>query len=226
MSKKKLSEYERTTAVQHYLQSGESQKVWAKRLGVGESTFRDWVVKYNTSGLDGLLSTDRKQYAPAIKKAAVLAYLHKEGSLTDICKRFGVKDRKSLRSWIKAYNGHDISSPQKAQERDPTMTKGRSTTLDERIHIVGYCLERNKNYADTAAHFSVSYQQVYSWVKKYEASGATALEDRRGKRKDITQMNEEEKLQAECRLLKARLKRTELENNVLKKLAAVERRGC
>lgn len=226
MSRKKLTEYERISAVQNYLQSEDSQKVWAERTGVGESTFRDWVTKYARLGLDGLLDVGKRQYAPAVKKAAVLAYLNKEGSLSDICKKFNIKDRKSLRSWIKAYNGHDISSPQKAQERDACMTKGRNTTLEERIHIVGYCLEQNKNYTDTAKQFSVSYQQVYCWVKKYEALGAAGLEDHRGKRKDAAQMNEEEKLRAECKLLVSQLKRAELENIVLKKLAAVERRGC
>lgn len=225
MSRKKLTEYERITAVQEYLRSDDSQKVWAKKIGVGESTFRDWVTKYTCLGLDGLMDTTKRRYSPALKKAAVLAYLHKEGSLAAICKKFEIKDRKSLRSWIKAYNGHETSS-QKAQERDANMTQGRSTTLEERIRIVGYCLEQNKNYAQTARQFSVSYQQIYCWVKKYEALGAAGLEDRRGKCKDIAQMSEAEKLRAEYKLLESRLKRAELENIVLKKLAAVERRGC
>ncbi|MDN8588162.1 helix-turn-helix domain-containing protein [Paenibacillus sp. 11B] len=46
------------------------------------------------------------------------------------------------------------------------MTKGRATTWQERIDIVLYCLSNGQNYTKTASHFHVSYQQVYSWVKK------------------------------------------------------------
>lgn len=42
-----------------------------------------------------------------------------------------------------------------------SMTKGRSTTLEERIEIVKYCIDNNKKYQLTAETFNVSYQQVY-----------------------------------------------------------------
>ncbi|TYP48715.1 helix-turn-helix domain-containing protein, partial [Thermosediminibacter litoriperuensis] len=48
------------------------------------------------------------------------------------------------------------------------MTKGRNTTLEERIEIVKYCLEHNRNYIETAEKYQVSYQQVRSWVIKYD----------------------------------------------------------
>ncbi|WP_396954174.1 helix-turn-helix domain-containing protein [Neobacillus niacini] len=36
-----------------------------------------------------------------------------------------------------------------------------STTWEERIQIVIYCLENGKNYQETAETYEVSYQQVY-----------------------------------------------------------------
>ena len=48
------------------------------------------------------------------------------------------------------------------------MTKGRSTTLEERIEIVGYCIANGKDYGATVEKYGVSYQQIYSWVRKYQ----------------------------------------------------------
>ena len=47
-----------------------------------------------------------KKYSKELKIKAVQAYLNGEGSLREICKKYGIKDNKSLRSWILWYNGH------------------------------------------------------------------------------------------------------------------------
>ncbi|WP_313637444.1 helix-turn-helix domain-containing protein [Paenibacillus sp.] len=36
-------------------------------------------------------------------------------------------------------------------------------------------------HTKAASHFHVSYQQVYSWVNKYEAGGEEVLQDGRGR---------------------------------------------
>lgn len=226
MSKRKLSSPERIAAVKTYLESHVTQKEFAQKLGIGESTFRDWVTKYKNEGSHGLLYTGNRRYSPETKKAAVLAYLQKEGSLADICKMYAIKDRRSLRSWLKAYNGHkEILSTNETRRLTP-MTQRKSTTLEERIEIVCYCLELSKDYAAAMQKYGVSYQQIYSWVKKYEQQGAAALVDRRGKRKAADPMDESSRLRAENKLLLARIKQAEMENLVLKKLEELERRGC
>lgn len=48
-------------------------------------------------------------------------------------------------------------------------TKGRTTTLEERIKIASFCIENGYNYQYAAKTFEVSYQQVYQWVKKFES---------------------------------------------------------
>ncbi|MCI6667340.1 MAG: helix-turn-helix domain-containing protein [Romboutsia timonensis] len=104
------------------------------------------------------------------------------------------------------------------------MTKGRKTTYNERVEIVAFCIENNYNYQLTSDKYKVSYQQVYTWVRKYKANGYESLRDNRGKRKNIDQMSETEKLNAQIRLLEAKNKQLEMENNFLKKLEEVERR--
>lgn len=104
------------------------------------------------------------------------------------------------------------------------MTKGRTTTYDERIEIVSYCIEHGNDYTAAIEKYGISYQQIYAWVRKYREKGAEGLLDRRGKRKPEAEMTEAEKLRAENRLLEARNRRLETENAVLKKLEELERR--
>lgn len=104
------------------------------------------------------------------------------------------------------------------------MTKGRKTTLEERIQIVSDCVASDLNYEQTAEKHQVSYQQVYQWVRKYKEHGVDGLIDRRGRTKPTEEMSETEKLKAENKILKAQLDRKELENLFLKKLDEIERR--
>lgn len=98
------------------------------------------------------------------------------------------------------------------------MTKGRKTTQEERAQIVAFCIEHGKDYALTVETHQVSYQQIYSWVRKYEASGVDGLVDRRGKTKPVDELTEAERLRQENRMLQAMLKDKEMEIALLKKL--------
>ena len=66
------------------------------------------------------------------------------------------------------------------------MATERKTTLEERLEIVSLALTHEKDYQKAADQYRVSYQQVYSWVRKYELEGKEGLVDRRGmKRKSV-----------------------------------------
>lgn len=103
------------------------------------------------------------------------------------------------------------------------MTKGRQTTYEERVEIVSYCIEHGNDYTAAIEKYGVSYQQIYSWVRKHREKGVEGLQDKRGKRKPEFEMTEMEKLRAENRMLEARNRRLETENAVLKKLREIER---
>lgn len=70
----------------------------------------------------------------------------------------------------------------------------RITTKDERIEIVQYCLEHDRDYKRTAEKYDVSYSQVYSWVRKHNDRGNDGLNDRRGYHKSNEEVEELEKL--------------------------------
>lgn len=195
-----------------------------KLLGVPKQTLQDWIRKYETFGIEGFLPSGNEKYSKRTKERAVNAYLNGEGSQAYICRKFKIKDRKTLRTWIKVYNSHRELRPSRGRGSDIYMTKGRNTTYEERVEIVSYCIEHGNDYVATIEKYGVSYQQIYSWVRKYNEKGAEGLVDKRGKRKLESEMTELEKLRAENRMLEARNKRLELECAVLKKLEEIEGR--
>ena len=222
MSKNNVDEI--IKAVERYKNGETSQGAEAKRLGVSKQAFQDWVRIYETYGESGFLRTENRRYSKELKLSAVQAYLNGEGSHAAICKKYGISSRTQLQNWIKMYNGHRELRPSGGRGSDIYMTKGKATTYEERLEIVSYCIEHGNDYTATIEKYGVSYQQIYSWVRKYNEKGAEGLVDKRGKRKPESEMTEVEKLRAENRLLEARNKRLETENAVLKKLEELERR--
>ena len=107
------------------------------------------------------------------------------------------------------------------------MKQGRETTQEERIAIAKDCLENGSNFGETAIKYGVSYQQVYTWAKKFKELGEAGLEDRRGKRKkDQEPRTELEAAQIEIERLKHQLYLAEMERDLLKKLDEIERRDA
>lgn len=159
-----------------------------------------------------------KKYSPELKQEAVQDYLSGNGSLRNICKKYGIKDKRQLRHWISCYNGHKEMRRPSGAKGEIYMTKGRKTTQEERAQIVAFCIEHGKDYALTVETYQVSYQQIYSWVRKYEATGVDGLVDRRGKAKPEDALTEAERLRQENRMLQAKLKDKEMEIALLKKL--------
>ena len=160
----------------------------------------------------------QKKYSAELKLQAVQDYLTGKGSLRQICRQYEIKDKRQLRNWISCYNGHKDFKERSSARGEIYMTKGRKTTQEERAQIVAFCIEHGKDYALTVETYQVSYQQIYSWVRKYEASGVEGLVDRRGKTKPEDELTEADRLRQENRMLQAKLKDKEMEIALLKKL--------
>ena len=105
------------------------------------------------------------------------------------------------------------------------MKNTRKTTQEERVRIAKECIENGNNYGEIAIKYQVSYQNVYSWVKKYQELGEAGLEDRRGQRTAQQEpRTEEERLRIENAQLKHELYLARMERDLLKKLEEIERR--
>jgi transposase-like protein len=182
-----------------------------------------WISRYQAEGPSVFLPAERNRiYSPELKLVAVEEYLAGKGSLQDICKKYRIRSDRQLRNWIKVYNRHEDF---KRQSGGSHMTKARKTTQEERVKIAKECLEAGKDYGTMALKYNVSYQQVYTWVKKYGELGEAGLEDRRGQRAAQQEpRTKEEELQAEIARLKHENYMLKMERDLLKKVKELERR--
>ncbi len=166
-----------------------------------------------------------KKYSVELKMQAVQSYQNGEGSLREICRKYGISDKHVLQDWIMWYNGHREYKERSSAKGEIYMTKGRKTTQEERAEIVAFCIEHNYDYGLTVETYNVSYQQVYAWVRKYEEGGVDKLRDNRGRTKQVEEMTEVEKLKAEMKILEAKNRQLEIENEFIKKLQELKGGG-
>ena len=204
-----------------HINDGESFQSIANSISADESSVREWCRNYEAFGTDAFSRHINAHYSKQFKESCVRYYIDGNGSLYDTCRLFKIPGTRVLRQWISLYNSHELKA---SPGGGKIMTKGRKTTLEERVAIVETCINGGMNYEKTAELFNVSYQQVYQWVHKYQEKGVDGLIDRRGKAKPVSEMTEVEKLRAENKLLRAQLERKKLENLFLKKLEEIERR--
>src|SRR5690625_3897142 len=213
---------EKIQAVLYVLEGKMPDSVVAKKYTVSHTTIQAWIRKYQLHGVEGLKeSTGPKTYSKELKMQAVEFYLNHEGNLEETCKKFDISSRSVLSRWVKHYtSGKEFKSTGGRE----AMNKGRKTTLQERIEIVQYTIANECNYHEAAKKYNVSYQQVYSWVRKYGKDGKQGLQDHRGKTLESkASLTEEEKLQHRIKELEHRNQYLEAENGLLKKLKEIER---
>lgn len=227
MYKQKFPAEIKIRIVESILDGKTTQGKAADMLGVNKATIQGWIHVYQTFGPAGFAAGKTAQiFTEKEKKAAVEEYLQGKGSLADISRKHRIRTKCTLLKWVEQYNNHiEFREPGTHGEHrsEVYMRTGRATTQKERIEMVSYCIEHGTDYALVVEKYGVSYSQIYSWVKKFKESGVQGLEDRRGKKRLVSEMSEVEQLRAENRLLKKQAERLELENIVLKKRKELER---
>ena len=182
-------------------------------------------MRYKLYGIEGFATGfGNKAYTTEFKQKCVEIYLRGEGSLREICAKNNITDQSVLRRWIKKYTANKELRDYDPKREVYMAEAKRKTTQEERIEIVKYCLEHDLDYKNTAAKFDVSYGQVYTWVRKYQADGEDGLVDRRGKRKSDDEVDELERLRRKVLMLERQLKEERMTVELLKKVKEFERR--
>ncbi|MDP4097390.1 IS3 family transposase [Paenibacillus sp. P96] len=191
MEQKRFTALEKLNILQE-IECGElGLKAVARKYGLSKTSVVKWRSRYQLYGYEGLEVRSRYQkYSVDLKRQAVQDYLEGGLSQYQIIDKYSIASRTQLANWIKKYNGLSISLTAAHSGGTRAMTKGRVTTWQERIDIVLYCLANGQDYTQAASRFHVSYQQIYSWVKKYEAGGEEALRDGRGRTKATEELTE------------------------------------
>ena len=223
--KPKVSYEDKLKACNNYLNGIVSARQSAESLGVNERRVMEWIKKYRENGPESLMpKLKNNSYTKEYKIKAVEDYLSGGRSKEEICNKYQIPSTSTLFKWIAKYNDFKELKDYIPKPEVYTKMARRKTTQKEREEIVKYCIENNNDYKNTAAVYDVSYSQVYSWVQKYLKNGNEALTDKRGKRKEESELTEVEKLQRQNKILQARIKELEMEAVLLKKVEEIERR--
>jgi transposase len=223
MAKNTFTAQEKYELIVAFEERQTSVSKFCSQYNISKETINKWIYLFQTYGMDGLQNSNGwKRYSKEVKTAAVLDYFSGNHSMTEIVRKYEISGKSVLEKWIKNYNDHrELKATQRMSN---SMIKGRSTTLEERLEIVMYCLQHEKNYHGAAELFKVSYQQVYQWIKKYMKEGEDGLQDKRGRGKSEPELTPKEKFQREMKRLERENERLRAENEFLKKLEELERR--
>ena len=216
--KRKIDPEEKIAIVRQYLRGEVGISEAGRIVGVDKSTIRQWILRYEAEGVNGLIPHEQnRSYRLELKLSAVRDYLEGKGSYKEIAGKYKLRSDYQLREWVKVYNTHGDLNSVKHSGGGSYMKQGRRTTQEERIQIARECIASGKNYGEMALKYKVSYQQVRTWTLHYEELGESGLEDRRGKRKkDQVPRTELEKAQIEIEQLKHKLHLAEMERDLLK----------
>mgnify|MGYP004724159891 CR=1 FL=1 len=224
MSKSPHTPEFRAKVSQEYLDGIGSYRFLAERYHIGKKTLQEWVARIRIYGIDAFITqAGNTSYSSDFKMMCVEAVLSGEGSVDDIVAKYNVSSREVLRNWIKLYNTNkELKDYDPKREVDMADAR-RKTTLEERKEIVEYCIAHNRDYKGASSKYGVSYSQIYSWVKKYEALGADGLTDKRGHRKTNEEVDELESLRRENLRLTRQLEEKDMVVELLKKVKEFER---
>ena len=143
-----------------------------------------------------------------------------------IIEKYDIHSLSQLKQWSIQYNNDEL----KTKSRKRVRKMGRKVSFEEKCKIVQWVLDHDNDYQGATIQFNVSYQRVYSWIRKYHeaADSWEALKDNLGHRKPqkaLEEMTEKERLEAEIKRLKKINREMELEIAFAKKLVEIRNRG-
>ena len=214
----------RAKVSQEYLDGVGSYDYISAKYSIGSKTLRDWISKYRIYGIAAFAhKSGNTSYSSDFKTMCVEAVLSGEGSVDDIVAKYNISSRAVLRNWIKRYNANRELKDYDPKKEVYMAEARRRTSIEERKEIVEYCLKHNRDYKESASIYDVSYSQVYSWVKKYDANGEEGLSDKRGHHKTDDEIGELERLRRENLRLKRQLEEKDMVVELLKKVKEFER---
>lgn len=224
MAKNKYSIELKIEIAKAYLDGKGSSYSLAQKYEVGRKSVQVWTKKYCEHGESAFYKKPgNAKYTSEFKMMCVEKVLSGVGSVDDIVAKYNISNRSVLLSWISKYNANRELKDYNPKREVYMAEARRKTTIEERKEIVEYCIEHNRDYKGTASMYDVSYSQVYSWVKKYDANGEEGLTDKRGCHKTDDKVDELERLRRENLRLKRQLQEKDMAVELLKKVKEFER---
>ena len=172
--KAKYNAEQKEQACEDYLTGKKSAIQIARELGMskrGSDKVLEWARSYRINGAEIFKDKPHnRSYTKEFKNKIVMEYQIGQESLRDLQIKYNIPSTETIRKWILKYNNH-IEIKDYDPKPEVYMAKSRKTTYEERIEIVKYCLDHDRDIKITASLYKCSYHQVRSWVLKYEEDG-------------------------------------------------------
>ena len=225
MSKSPYTPELREKIAKEYLAGDASSVELANKYNIpSDNTIRVWAQKYKEQGMSAFIKKQgNAHYSSEFKTMCVELCISGRMSVEEVVAKYNISAQQILRNWISLYNANRELKDY-CPNREVNMAEARrKTTIEERKEIVEYCIEHNHNYKETASRYNVSYNQVYTWVKKYDEKGDDGLIDKRGHHNSNDELSELELLRRENMRLKKKLEEQERIALLLKKVQEFER---
>lgn len=215
---------EKLRLLSQYQYSEYTLTVYSEYYGVRRENMSKWIKQFLTAGLAGLIRPKRnRRYSLKTKLAAVRDYQSGQFANQEILKRYEIRSISQLHQWTIQYNHDKLKANITTRKRVRKM--GRKVTFDEKKAIVQWTINHGNNYRVAAEKYDVSYQRVYSWVRKYSQNEDwQALKDNRGRNKGKEPTNELERLRKKVRELEKRDREREVQIAFAKKLVEIRNR--
>lgn len=187
---------EKVKASTEYLLGLKSAALIASELNMGKrgvNSIYKWAKQYKAYGASVFTNKYRNNcYSRDFKVQVVKEYLDGVASPNDLIIKYNIPGTSTLIRWIKMYNNH-IELKDYDPKPEVYMADTLKTTYEERLEIVKYCLDNDRDIKGTAVKYGCKYAQLYQWIRKYEADGEVALIDKRGKCKQENELTDLEK---------------------------------
>ena len=227
MGKIKFDLETKIQACKEYEKGNKSFIEIAKEINAGDTTVASWYVKYKEKGEEALKSrTSYGSFSKEFKMKIVQDYLTGNYSYQQLGHKYNIS-HSTAGKWVNMwYNG--ITLKDTKEIREESSMKAKETTYEERLEIVKWVLDNNKNYNKAAEKFNLNYALVYKWTQSFLKEGEEGLKYKKRGPKfkaeiDESKLTDTEKLKLELEKEKEIRKRLELELEVLKKKEAMEK---
>jgi transposase-like protein len=228
LNRRKYSPDEKIQIIKEYLSGKSSLREIGQRLGYTSSNgypgcFDRWLNLYRHHGEEAFYRTKgNSTYTKEFKMTVVEEYIDGKASACELTAKYQLSNASVLIKWVKLYNANRELKDYDPKREVYMAEARRKTTIDERKEIIEYCLSHKRDYKGTSSLYDVSYSQVYSWIKKYDASGEEGLTDKRGRHKTDDEVDEIERLRRENKRLKRQLEENDMLVQLLKKVKEFE----
>ncbi len=202
------------------LLEGSSMKHLARNLGIGVATLRGWKREYLLHGVQAFeRSQGNRSYTAEFKQQVVEEYYREATSIRELSAKYRVS-RSVIAGWVRRWDNGEEFEDYHLHPGVYTMDP-KKTTPAERLHIVQWVLEHEKDYTAAAAKFQVKYATLYAWTQRFLQEGEAGLDRKRGRKPkqsvDLSTLSEVERLKLELEEQKRLNYRLDLENRLLKK---------